>query len=76
MAYAGLIGGAVPERGAGSAQADPPLGLKHLNIDEARQKAACAACMFPAMKNDHDGSGASMVQQWNASQWVAKNGNR
>lgn len=49
-------------------------GLENLNIDEARQKALGAMGMFPPVKtscDDHEGSGAVKVQQWNGSKWVA-----
>ncbi|WP_338846645.1 ABC transporter substrate-binding protein [Massilia sp. W12] len=49
-------------------------GLENLNIDEARQKALGAFGMFPTVKtscDDHEGSGAVKVQQWNGSKWVA-----
>jgi branched-chain amino acid transport system substrate-binding protein len=50
-------------------------GFEHLDINEARLKAVGAAGLFPTIKTscyDHEGSGASMVQQWNGSKWVAK----
>lgn len=49
-------------------------GLENLNIDEARQKALGAFGMFPPVKtscDDHEGSGAVKVQQWNGSKWIA-----
>jgi branched-chain amino acid transport system substrate-binding protein len=49
-------------------------GLENLNVDEARQKALGAAGMFPPVKtscDDHEGSGAVKVQQWNGSKWSA-----
>ncbi len=49
-------------------------GLENLNVDAARQKALGAADMFPPVKtscDDHEGSGAVKVQQWNGSKWVA-----
>jgi branched-chain amino acid transport system substrate-binding protein len=49
-------------------------GLENLNVDEARQKALGALGMFPPVKTsceDHEGSGAVKVQQWNGSKWVA-----
>jgi branched-chain amino acid transport system substrate-binding protein len=48
-------------------------GLENLNIDEARQKALGAFNMFPPVKtscDDHEGSGAVKVQNWNGSKWV------
>jgi branched-chain amino acid transport system substrate-binding protein len=49
-------------------------GLENLKVDEARQKALGAAGMFPPVKTsceDHEGSGAVKVQQWNGNKWVA-----
>ncbi len=49
-------------------------GLENLNVDEARQKALGALGMFPTLKtscDDHEGSGAVKVQQWNGSKWTA-----
>jgi branched-chain amino acid transport system substrate-binding protein len=49
-------------------------GLENLNIDEARQKALGAFGMFPTVKtscDDHEGSGAVKVQQWNGTKWIA-----
>ena len=49
-------------------------GLEHLNIDEARQKALGAYGMFPTVKtscDDHEGSGAVKVQQWDGKAWKA-----
>jgi branched-chain amino acid transport system substrate-binding protein len=49
-------------------------GLENLNIDAARQKALGASDMFPPVKTscqDHEGSGAVKVQQWNGDKWVA-----
>ena len=49
-------------------------GLENLNVDEARQKQLGANGMFPPVKTsceDHEGSGAVKVQQWNGSKWVA-----
>ncbi|MBZ2206181.1 ABC transporter substrate-binding protein [Massilia soli] len=49
-------------------------GLENLNIDEARQKALGAFGMFPTVKtscDDHEGSGAVKVQQWDGSKWKA-----
>lgn len=48
-------------------------GLEHLNIDAARQQALNASGMFPPIKTscqDHEGSGAVKVQQWDGSRWV------
>jgi branched-chain amino acid transport system substrate-binding protein len=48
-------------------------GFENLNVDEARQKALGAAGMFPPVKTsceDHEGSGAVKVQQWNGTKWV------
>jgi len=48
--------------------------LENLNIDAARQKALGVFDMFPPVKtscNDHEGSGAVKVQQWDGSKWVA-----
>lgn len=49
-------------------------GLENLNVDAARQKALGALDMFPPVKtscDDHEGSGAVKVQQWNGTKWVA-----
>ena len=49
-------------------------GFENLNVDDARQKALGAFGMFPPVKtscDDHEGSGAVKVQQWNGSKWVA-----
>jgi branched-chain amino acid transport system substrate-binding protein len=49
-------------------------GLEHLNIDEARQKALGVFGMFPTVKTsceDHEGSGAVKVQQWDGKAWRA-----
>ncbi|MDC8757759.1 ABC transporter substrate-binding protein [Janthinobacterium fluminis] len=49
-------------------------GLENLNIDEARQKAIGAFGMFPTVKtscDDHEGSGAVKVQQWDGKKWQA-----
>ncbi|WP_317204758.1 ABC transporter substrate-binding protein [Janthinobacterium sp.] len=49
-------------------------GLENLNIDEARQKAVGALGMFPTVKTsceDHEGSGAVKVQQWDGKKWNA-----
>jgi branched-chain amino acid transport system substrate-binding protein len=49
-------------------------GLENLNVDAARQKALGAFDMFPPVKtscDDHEGSGAVKVQQWDGKKWVA-----
>lgn len=49
-------------------------GLENLNVDAARQKAIGAFGMFPTVKtscDDHEGSGAVKVQQWDGKKWVA-----
>ena len=49
-------------------------GLENLNVDAARQKALGVADLFPPVKtscDDHEGSGATKVQQWDGSKWVA-----
>lgn len=49
-------------------------GLENLNIDAKRQKALGAENMFPTVKTsceDHEGSQAVKVQQWNGGKWVA-----
>ena len=49
-------------------------GMENLNVDDARQKQLGAAGMFPPVKtscDDHEGSGAVKVQQWNGNKWVA-----
>jgi branched-chain amino acid transport system substrate-binding protein len=49
-------------------------GLENLNVDEARQKAIGAFGMLPAVKtscDDHEGSGAVKVQQWDGKKWNA-----
>ena len=49
-------------------------GLENLNVDEARQKALGAFGMFPPVKtscDDHEGSGAVKVQQWDGKKWNA-----
>jgi branched-chain amino acid transport system substrate-binding protein len=49
-------------------------GLENLNIDAARQKALGVSDMFPTIKtscDDHEGSGAVKVVQWDGKQWVA-----
>ena len=48
-------------------------GLENLNIDAARQKALGVPDLFPPVKtscDDHEGSGATKVQQWDGSKWV------
>lgn len=49
-------------------------GLEHLNVDEARQKEIGALGMLPVVKtscDDHEGSGAVKVQQWDGAKWVS-----
>lgn len=49
-------------------------GLENLNVDDARQKAVGALGMFPTVKtscDDHEGSGAVKVQQWDGKKWNA-----
>ncbi len=49
-------------------------GLENLNIDVARQKALGVADMFPPIKtscDDHEGSGAVKVVQWDGKKWVS-----
>jgi len=49
-------------------------GLENLNIDEARQKVLGVYNMFPTVKtscDDHEGSGAVKVQQWDGKAWKA-----
>jgi branched-chain amino acid transport system substrate-binding protein len=49
-------------------------GLENLNIDLARQKALGVADMFPPIKtscDDHEGSGAVKVVQWDGKKWVS-----
>jgi branched-chain amino acid transport system substrate-binding protein len=49
-------------------------GLENLDIDDARQKVLGASGMFPPIKtscDDHEGSGATKVQQWDGAKWVA-----
>lgn len=49
-------------------------GLENLNIDRARQKELGVEDMFPPVKtscDDHEGSGAVKVVQWDGKQWVA-----
>jgi len=47
-------------------------GFENLNIDETRQKALGVFNMFPTVKtscDDHEGSGAVKVQQWDGKAW-------
>ena len=49
-------------------------GFENLNVDAPRQKALGVADLFPPVKtscDDHEGSGATKVQQWDGSKWVA-----
>ncbi|MBV7539187.1 ABC transporter substrate-binding protein [Duganella sp. sic0402] len=49
-------------------------GLENLNVDEARQKSIGALGMLPVVKtscDDHEGSGAVKVQQWDGKKWNA-----
>ncbi|MYM22958.1 ABC transporter substrate-binding protein [Duganella sp. FT135W] len=49
-------------------------GLENLNVDEARLKAVGAFGMLPRVKtscDDHEGSGAVKVQQWDGKKWNA-----
>jgi len=49
-------------------------GLEHLDINEARQKTLGVFGMFPTVKtscDDHEGSGAVKVQQWDGAKWIA-----
>jgi branched-chain amino acid transport system substrate-binding protein len=49
-------------------------GMENLNVNEARQKAIGALGMFPPVKtscDDHEGSGAVKVQQWDGKKWNA-----
>lgn len=49
-------------------------GLENLHVDEARQKAIGALGMLPVVKtscDDHEGSGAVKVQQWDGKKWNA-----
>jgi len=49
-------------------------GLEHLNVDDARLKAVGAFGMLPTVKTsceDHEGSGAVKVQQWDGKKWNA-----
>lgn len=50
-------------------------GYEHLNLDAARQKKLGAFGLFPMMKTsceDHEGSGATLVQQWDGAKFVQK----
>jgi branched-chain amino acid transport system substrate-binding protein len=49
-------------------------GLENLNVTEARQKELGVLGMFPPIKtscDDHEGSGAAKVQQWDGGKWIA-----
>jgi branched-chain amino acid transport system substrate-binding protein len=49
-------------------------GLENLNVDRARQKELGVEDMFPPVKtscNDHEGSGAVKVVQWDGKKWIA-----
>ena len=49
-------------------------GLENLNVDAARQKALGVFDMFPPKKtscDDHEGSGAVKVVQWDGKQWIS-----
>ncbi len=49
-------------------------GLENLDMDAARQKALGVFGMFPTLKtscDDHEGSGAVKVQQWDGNKWNA-----
>ena len=49
-------------------------GLEHLDVNEARQKTLGVLGMFPPVKtscDDHEGSGAVKVQQWDGKKWNA-----
>jgi branched-chain amino acid transport system substrate-binding protein len=49
-------------------------GFENLNVDVARQKALGVFDMFPPIKtscDDHEGSGAVKVVQWDGKEWVA-----
>ena len=49
-------------------------GLENLNIDAARQKALGVPDMFPSIRtscDDHEGSGAVKVMQWDGRKWVS-----
>jgi branched-chain amino acid transport system substrate-binding protein len=49
-------------------------GLENLDVNEARQKSLGVLGMFPPVKtscDDHEGSGAVKVQQWDGKKWNA-----
>jgi len=49
-------------------------GFENLNVDDARLKALGAFGMMPPVKTsclDHEGSGATKVQQWDGTKWKA-----
>ena len=49
-------------------------GLENLDLNAARQQALGVSGMFPTIKtscDDHEGSGAVKVQQWDGKKWVA-----
>jgi len=49
-------------------------GLENLNVDDAKLKAVGAFGMLPSVKTsceDHEGSGAVKVQQWDGKKWNA-----
>ena len=49
-------------------------GLENLDVNEARQKTLGVLGMFPPVKtscDDHEGSGAVKVQQWDGKKWNA-----
>ncbi len=49
-------------------------GLENLNVDRARQKELGVDDLFPPVKtscDDHEGSGAVKVVQWDGKKWVA-----
>lgn len=49
-------------------------GLENLNVDATRQKALGVFDMFPPIKtscDDHEGSGAVKVVQWDGKQWIS-----
>jgi branched-chain amino acid transport system substrate-binding protein len=50
-------------------------GYENLNLNEARLKELGAFGLFPTMKTsceDHEGSGATLVQQWDGTKFVQK----
>jgi branched-chain amino acid transport system substrate-binding protein len=50
-------------------------GYENLNLNEARQRELGAFGLFPTMKTsceDHEGSGATLVQQWDGAKFVKK----